>query len=149
MKEVGNMNIIKRKPSALDVFDFDRIDRLIERFFEDTTEEVKVPAVDIKEEKDRYLMEVELPGFTEKDVELKVENNVLTLSSKKEETKEESKKGYIRKERKSYSFIRSFSLPENTDIEKIKANFKNGILNIEIPKAPESQPKYIEVKSEK
>ena len=111
--------------------------------------EVKVPAVDIKEEKDKYIMEVELPGFTEKDVELKVENNVLTLSSKKEETKEESKKGYIRKERKSYSFSRSFSLPENTDVDKIKASFKNGILNIEIPKEPESQPKYIEVKSEK
>ncbi|RKX96138.1 MAG: Hsp20/alpha crystallin family protein [Spirochaetes bacterium] len=143
------MNIIKRKPTALDIFDLDRLDRFIERFFEDATEEVKVPAVDIKEEKDKYIMEVELPGFTEKDVELKVENNVLTLSSKKEETKEESKKGYIRKERKSYSFSRSFSLPENTDVDKIKASFKNGILNIEIPKEPESQPKYIEVKSEK
>lgn len=143
------MNIIKRKPTALDIFDFDKFDRFIERFFEDTTEEVKLPAVDIKEDKDKYLMEVELPGFTEKDVELKVENNVLTLSSKKEESKEESKKGYIRKERRSYSFTRSFSLPENTDVNKIKASFKNGILNIEIPKEPESQPKYIEVKSEK
>jgi len=143
------MNIIKRKPTALDIFDLDRLDRFIERFFEDTTEEVKVPAIDIKEEKDKYIMEVELPGFTEKDVELKVENNVLTLSSKKEESKEESKKGYIRKERKSYSFSRSFNLPENTNVDKIKASFKNGILNIEIPKAPESQPKYIEVKSEK
>jgi len=143
------MNIIKRNPIALDIFDLDRLDRFIERFFEDTTEEVKVPAIDIKEEKDKYIMEVELPGFTEKDVELKVENNVLTLSSKKEESKEESKKGYIRKERKSYSFSRSFNLPENTNVDKIKASFKNGILNIEIPKAPESQPKYIEVKSEK
>ena len=143
------MNIIKRKPTTLDIFDLDRLDRFIERFFEDTTEEVKVPAIDIKEEKDKYIMEVELPGFTEKDVELKVENNVLTLSSKKEESKEESKKGYIRKERKSYSFSRSFNLPENTNVDKIKASFKNGILNIEIPKAPESQPKYIEVKSEK
>ena len=143
------MNIIKRKPTTLDIFDLDSLDRFIERFFEDTTEEVKVPAIDIKEEKDKYIMEVELPGFTEKDVELKVENNVLTLSSKKEESKEESKKGYIRKERKSYSFSRSFNLPENTNVDKIKASFKNGILNIEIPKAPESQPKYIEVKSEK
>ena len=143
------MNIIKRKPSALDIFDLDRFDRLIERFFEDSAEEVRVPAVDIREEKDKYIMEVELPGLTEKDVEVKVEGNVLTISSKKEETKEESKKGYIRKERKTFSFTRSFTLPEKTDVDKITAQFKNGILNIVIPKAPESQPKYIEVKAEK
>ncbi len=143
------MNLIRRRPSALDIFDLDRFDRFIERFFEDTAEDVKVPAVDIREEKDKYIIEAELPGLTEKDVEVKVENNVLTISSKKEETKEESKKGYIRKERKSFSFTRSFSLPENTDVDKITAHFKNGILNIEVPKAPESQPKIIEVKGEK
>ncbi len=143
------MNLIKRKPSALDIFDLDRFDRFIERFFEDSVEEPKLPAVDIREEKDKYVVEAELPGLTEKDVEVKVDNNVLTISSKKEETKEESKKGYIRKERRSFSFARSFSLPENTDVDKIKAYFKNGILNIEIPKTPESQPKIIEVKSEK
>jgi len=141
------MNIIKRRPTALDLFDLDRFDRFIERFFEDT-EDIKTPAVDIKEEKDRYIMEVELPGMTEKDVEVKVENGVLTISSKKEETREESKKGYIRKERRSYSFSRSFSLPEKTDLDKIKAHFKNGLLNIEIPKAPEAKPRMIEVKAE-
>ena len=140
------MNIIKRYPTAVDLFDLDRFDRFIERFFGDTAD-IRTPAVDIREDKDKYLMEIELPGLTEKDVEVKVENNVLTVSSNKEEKKEESKKGYIRKERKLYSFCRSFSLPENTEIDKITAHFKNGLLNIEIPKAPETKPKLIEVKA--
>jgi len=138
------MNHLIRKPTTRDLFDFDRF---VRGFFTGS-DDVAVPAVDIKEQEGKYLMEVELPGLTEKDVEVKVENNVLTVSSNKEEHTEEEKKGYIRKERTSYSFYRSFALPEGTDSNKIAAHFKNGVLNIEIPKTPESKPKKIVVKAE-
>ena len=82
------MNLIKYKPNKLDFFDWDN---LLDRFFDEPLFSTNLPAVDLKEEKDRYLMEVELPGLTEKDIELKVEGNLLTLSSKKEEKRDEKK----------------------------------------------------------
>ena len=84
--------------------------------------------------------------LTEKDIEVKVENNVLSISSKKEEVKENKDKDYVHKERRSYSFSRSFTLPDNVKSDKIDASFNNGLLNISIPKAPEAKPKLIEVK---
>jgi HSP20 family protein len=138
------MNLVKYSPRSLDLFDWDRI---FERFFDEPYYGAKTPAVDIHEDEKGYRMEVELPGLTEKDIELKVENNVLSISTKKEEAKEEKKKDYVRKERRSYSFSRCFTLPDNVKAEKIDASFKNGLLNISIPKAPESKPKLIEVKT--
>jgi HSP20 family protein len=138
------MNLVHYRPRSLDLFDWNRI---FERFFEDAPQVVsRTPAVDIHEDDKGYRMEVELPGLTEKDVEVKVENDMLVISSKKEETKEEDKKEYVRKERRSYSFYRSFTLPENVKPDKIEASFKNGLLLISLPKAPETKPKLIDVK---
>jgi HSP20 family protein len=127
----------------MDLFNWDRI---FDNFFEDSDYDVRTPVVDVKEDEEKYLMEIELPGLTEKDVEVKVENGVLNVSSKKERTEEEKKEGYIRKERRLFSFSRSFTLPENVHVEKINATFKNGLLDITVPKAPEAKPKMIEVK---
>jgi len=128
----------------MDLFNWDSI---LDRFFDDGFDGgARVPAVDVRENEKEYQMEAELPGLTEKDIEVKIENGVLTISSKKEESREENEKGYLRKERKQFSFCRSFSLPENTDADKISATFKNGLLNVTIPKAPEAKPKMIEVK---
>jgi len=130
----------------MDLFNWDSI---LDRYFDDSFDsEERVPAVDVRENEKEYLMEVELPGLGEKDVEVKIENGVLAISSKKEESREENEKekGYLRKERRQFSFCRSFSLPENTDADKISATFKNGLLNVTIPKAPEAKPKMIEVK---
>ena len=102
--------------------------------------------MDVKETDSEYLMEVELPGLTEKDVEVKLDNNLLTISSRKEEKKEEKKNGYLMRERRASSFTRSFVLPEGIDREKIAAEFKNGILNLSFPKTPAAKPKMIEVK---
>jgi len=138
------MNLVQYRPRTLDLFDWNRI---FERFFDDELlGAVRTPTVDIQEDKKGYRMEVELPGLTEKDIELKVEKDMLVISSKKEETKEEEKKEYVRKERRSYSFYRSFTLPENVKPDKIEASFKNGLLVISLPKAPEAKPKLIEVK---
>jgi len=92
-------------------------------------------------------MEVELPGLTEKDVEVKLEKNLLTISSSKEQSKEEKKDGYVMRERRQSRFSRSFVLPEGIDSEKIAAEFKNGVLNLSFPKAPAAKPKTIEVKA--
>jgi HSP20 family protein len=138
------MSIIKYRPRTLDLFNWDRV---FDRYFGDFDHSAGWPAVDVSEDDDNYLVEVELPGLSEKDVEVKVENGVLTIASRKDESREEKDEGYIRKERRHYSFSRSFSLPDNVDLEKITANFKNGLLDIAVPKAPAAKPKLIEVKS--
>ncbi len=140
------MNVIRYSPSALDLLDnvsswFDDI------FNEPVLGHATVPAVDVKETDSEYLMEVELPGLSEKDVDVKLDNNLLTVSSRKDEKKEEKKNGYLIRERRETSFARSFVLPEGIDREKISAEFKNGVLNLSFPKSPTAKPKMIEVKA--
>ncbi len=140
------MNLIRYNPSSLDLVE--NMSRWFDDFF--TTPVFghnTVPAVDVKETDSNYLMEVELPGLTEKDVEVKLDNNLLTISSAKSEKKEEKKNGYILRERRAAQFSRSFVLPESIDREKIGAEFKNGILHLTFPKVPAAQPKTIEVKA--
>ena len=131
-----------------DLFDWDRV---LDSFFEDVPVwNSRKPAVDIRQGENDYVMEVELPGLTEKDIELKVEENLMTLSSKQEESKEESKEekkdGYLLQERRKTEFKRSFVLPKEVDAEKVKAEFKNGLLVVSLPKVPKAQPKLIDVK---
>lgn len=106
----------------------------------------KQPSVDVRETKDEYILEAELPGYSESEVDVNVDNHVLHLSSKKEENRTEEKDEYIMRERKSYSFSRSFVLPENVNEDKIKGEFKNGILTLTMPKREEKKPKRIDIK---
>lgn len=138
------MNLIRYEPKALDLFNLDRV---FDGFFDEDLWTTSTPAVDVREEEGRYLMEVDLPGLTEKDIEVKLDSNLLTVSSRKEEKKEEKKNGYLIRERRSAGFARSFVLPEGVDREGIGAEFKNGVLNLSIPKVPAVQPRKIEVKS--
>ena len=138
------MNGLMSYTRPTELFDWNR---LLDNFFDDVPVwNTRTPAVDVKEEETRYLMEVELPGLTEKDIELKVEDNILTLSSKKEESKEEKKNGYLLRERRSAEFCRTFVLPQDADRAELKAEFKNGLLVVDIPKKPEAQPRKIDVK---
>ena len=131
------------RPSNL--FDWDG---LLDNFFTDTPVwNARTPAVDVRETEENYLMEVELPGMTDQDIELNVEDNILTLSSKKEESKEEKKNGYLIRERRNREFARTFVLPKDVDRDKINAEFKNGLLVVSIPKKPEAKPRKIDVKS--
>jgi len=138
------MNGLVRYDRAVDLLSWDG---LLDSFFEDTPLWAsRSPAVDVRESEDGYVLEAELPGLTEKDVELKVEDNILTLSSRKEEGKEEQKDGYLIRERCRSEFARTFVLPKDVDRENIKAEFKNGLLNVSIPKVPEAKPRRIDVK---
>jgi HSP20 family protein len=141
-----HMNLIRYQPNALGLLD--NVSSWFDDFFtEPSFGRSTLPAVDVRETDSEYLMEVELPGLTEKDVEVKLDNNLLTISSSSHEKKEEKKNGYVMRERRSAYFSRSFVLPEGVDREKIDAEFRNGVLNLTFPKVPAAKPKNIEVKA--
>ncbi len=103
----------------------------------------KIPPVDVLEEENAYVIEAELPGYTEEDVNIHVEKHVLHISSEKSNTEKEGK--WHVKERSYIKFDRSFSLPEGIDEDKIEAQFENGVLKITLPKSPVEQPKKINI----
>jgi HSP20 family protein len=106
----------------------------------------RLPAVDVRETEKSYVLEAELPGYDEKEIEVHLDNNTLTIESKKEDEKKEEKNDtYMIRERRSSSFTRSFKLPDNADPEGISASFKNGILSLEINKRAEAQKKVIQI----
>ena len=103
------------------------------------------PAVDIFEKDGNIVLTAELPGIETKDVDIKVENNVLTLQGERKFDKELQKDSFHRVERAYGSFTRSFTLPNVVDTEKIKAEFKDGVLKLTLPKREEAKPKQIQV----
>jgi len=91
-------------------------------------------------------MEMELPGFDEKNIEVNVDGSSLTIASKQEEKQEKKEDGnYILRERRNITFNRSFQLPDNADSSTVSATFKNGILNLTIKKRAESQKRMIQI----
>ena len=103
------------------------------------------PRIDISETDNEYKIEAELPGINQKEIDVKIDNNILTIKGKKEDVKEEKEKNYHLRERYYGAFQRSISLPNNIEPEKIKARFENGVLNISIPKSDKRTPKKIEI----
>ena len=100
-----------------------------------------IPSVNVKEDNDNYQIEVAAPGMKKDDFKLKLENNVLSISSERKEEKEESKENYSRREFSYQSFQRSFTLPEgHIQHENISAKYNDGILTIELPKREEVKP---------
>jgi HSP20 family protein len=136
-------------------------DRYLEPFFGDSpltpVDRIAshLPAVDIREKGDAYILEAELPGYEEKDIEVHVEGGNLTIESKREEEKERKENGknaktdgaYLIRERRTSSFSRSFKLPDNADSEQVNAVFKNGILTMEIKKRGEAQKRLIQIRA--
>jgi HSP20 family protein len=106
------------------------------------------PAMDVTEDKDAYKLTAELPGMSEKDIEVSVTDSMLTLKGEKKQETEHKAKNYHVSERSYGSFDRSFSLPDGIDANKIAANFAKGVLTITLPKRPEAkvEPKKVEVK---
>ena len=103
------------------------------------------PPVDIAEEKDRILITAELPGFKENEIEIQTENGMLTLRGERKFEKESDGKSYHRVERSYGQFVRSFSLPNNVDREKIQATFRDGLLRVELPKREDAKPRMIRI----
>jgi HSP20 family protein len=125
--------------------------RLLEPFFgrfafaDDTLQSgTWAPPVDVAEEQDRIVVKVEVPGMEEKDLQLSFEDGVLTVSGERQFERKDDR-NYHRIERTYGSFTRTFSLPRTVDANSIAANYRDGILEIEIPKLEEAKPKQIQI----
>lgn len=111
---------------------------------------MKVPAVNITDNKDNYLVSLAVPGMDKKDFNIDIDGNLLTISAEKEENKEEKETRYSRREYSYSSFSRSFTIPEEVLIEKIDATYENGLLKLVLPKKEDAKKpqigKHIDVK---
>lgn len=105
------------------------------------------PDFEVKETKEGFMFTADLPGVAEKDLQVQVSDNRLSVSGKRESEKTEQSETYYASERSYGSFTRSFMLPEGIDADKAYAQLKNGVLTIQVPKRPEAQPRKIAVQS--
>lgn len=132
--------LVKRNFPSL----FPAIDKLFDDIFSNDLDLMfervnTIPAVNIKEREKDYVIEMAVPGFKKDDFEIELDNNVLTISSKKKDEKVEEKANYTKREFNYCEFKRMFTLPETADVEDIKAEYKDGILEVVIAKKPEAQ----------
>jgi len=104
-----------------------------------------VPAVDVYEDEKKVVLKLEVPGIEEKDLDVSVENNTLTVKGERKFEKEEKEENFHRIERRYGSFYRAFTLPSTVDTENIAAKYEAGVLKLELKKKPEAQPKQIKV----
>jgi HSP20 family protein len=104
-----------------------------------------VPAVDVKEEPNRFVILADIPGVDPKDVEITMENGVLTIKGERAEEAQEEREGYTRMERVRGTFYRRFTLPDTAESERISAKTRNGVLELVIPKHERVQPRKISV----
>ena len=105
-----------------------------------------MPAVDIHETDDAYILEADLPGLTKKDIDVKVVEDRVTISGERKREDKSDEKGYCRTERAEGSFERSFRLQGGIDGGNVEARFENGVLSVKLPKPEETKPRQIEVK---
>jgi len=129
----------------------DRMNRLFrESLNEDGREEALLtssfaPAVDVYEDEHNVTLKIEVPGIDEKDIDVRIENNTLTVHGERKIEKEEKEENYRRVERQYGSFTRTFTVPTTVDSEKVSATYDKGVLKIVLPKKAEAKPKQIKV----
>jgi len=128
----------------------DRMNRLFRDRFGEGREETLTsagfaPSVDVYEDEHNVTLKIEVPGIDEKDIDVRIENNVLTVHGERKFEKEEKEENYRRIERQYGSFTRSFTLPNTVDTEKASANYDKGVLKITLAKKAEAKPKQIKV----
>jgi HSP20 family protein len=104
-----------------------------------------VPAVDIYEDGNKVVLKLDVPGINEKDLDIRVENDTLTVKGERKFESEEKEQNFHRIERRYGTFFRAFTLPPTVDTENIKASVHAGVLKLELQKKPEAQPKQIKV----
>jgi len=117
-----------------------------ERWWPAAGVEITTPAVDLYKEKDDIVVKAELPGMEKDNIELNLSDNRLTIRGEKKKEEEVKKEGYYRSERSYGSFVRTLELPSEVQTDKVKAAFKNGVLEIRLPKTEEAKKKETKVK---
>jgi HSP20 family protein len=128
----------------------DRMNRLFQQSFGEGREEslttgAFAPPVDVYEDEHNVTLKIEVPGIDEKDLDIRVENNTLTVHGERKFEKEEKEENYRRIERQYGGFTRSFTLPNTVDSDSIQANYDKGVLRIKLAKKAEAKPKQIKV----
>jgi HSP20 family protein len=103
------------------------------------------PAVDIYETEQELVLRADLPGLQEKDIDLRIENNMLTIRGERNADSTVKEDNYLRVERSYGSFSRSFSLPNTVDTDAVKAEYRNGVLQVHLPKREESKPRQVKI----
>lgn len=139
--------MITRYAPNFSVRRLNRLNDLFEDLVSETEEARKAwaPAVDVKETKSEITLHAELPGMKQEDIEVEMVGDILTLKGQREQSSEENRDEYIRIERKFGAFQRSFTIGVPVVPEQIHASYKDGVLTVRIPKAPEVQPRKIEI----
>ena len=127
----------------------DRMNRLFRDSYGDREEALTTstfaPAVDVYEDEHNITLNIEVPGIDEKDIDIRVENNTLTVHGERKLEKEQKEENFRRVERQYGSFTRSFTLPNTVDTESIQASYDKGILKVQLAKKAEAKPKQIKV----
>jgi HSP20 family protein len=124
------------------------MNRLFSTFFEPSTGAVMrrwTPAMDLVETEDNYVLRADLPGVSEGDVKIELDDNVLTISGERKSAHKEAKEGYYRVERAYGSFSRTLTLPEGVDADAISASFDRGVLEVRVPKPEQRKPRKVEI----
>jgi HSP20 family protein len=128
----------------------DRVNRLFRESYDtgsddSLTSSTFAPAVDVYEDEHKVTLKIEVPGIDEKDIDVRVENNTLTVHGERKIEKEEKEENYRRVERQYGTFTRTFTLPQTVDTENVSASYEKGVLKIALPKKAEAKPKQIKV----
>lgn len=144
------MSAITRRDPFLNLTNWqDQVNRIFESAFPGRTDSSTMttwaPAVDIYETENELVLKADLPDMNEKDLDIRVENNMLTVRGERKFEQKVKEDNYLRIERTYGSFSRSFSLPNTISTENIKAEYKNGVLSVEMPKRAESKPKQVKI----
>lgn len=144
------MNGITRKETFRNLSTLqEQFNRLFESTFPTRSEESALttwaPSVDVYETENELVIKADVPDLNEKDIEIRVENSMLTIGGERKFEHKVKEENYLRLERTFGSFSRSFSLPNTVNTEAIKAEYKQGVLTVELPKRAESKPKQVKV----
>jgi HSP20 family protein len=126
--------------------DFDVIDRRMRRMLEDLgVAPAQLPAADLYETEKELIVELDVPGYDEKELALEVSDHTLTVKGERLEEKDEKEKTFYLHERLEKHFERSFTLPVDADVDKMKATFDTGVLKVHVPKVEAAKPRKIEI----
>jgi HSP20 family protein len=147
------MNVTRYEPWSLINRLHQDLDRLFGREFSGSDDDSRgavsdwLPAVDVQEQPDAFVLQADLPGVDSKDIDITMENGMLSLRGRRQSETKQEDGGYRRVERVSGEFFRRFSLPDSADPEAISAQMANGVLTVRIGKRAEIQPRRIQIKS--
>lgn len=137
------MALMRYEPNNLLAQFNDEINRLFDARYNPVSE--WSPAVDVKETSNEYVLNVDVPGVKPENIDITLENGVLSLKGERQWENQDEQNNYKRVERARGTFFRSFSLPESADADQVKAKSNDGVLEIVIPKQPKAQPRKIKV----